>query len=626
MANQLGEATIAIRATLDKLDGDLAAARGKVEGAMSKIGSSVQTMGKVALAGVAGAAVAAGAAVIGFAAKAIPAASNLNEALNATNVVFGDAAATVQEFGKTAAESAGLSESAFNQMASVTGAMLQNYGLDADQAADATVSLAQRAADMASIFNTDVEDAMGAINAAMRGEADPIERFGVSMNAAAVEAQALAMGFEKVDGAFSETEMTQARLALLMQQTDKIAGDFVNTSDDLANKTRINEARWENFLAQIGQVGLPIMGMFQGLLATIGEQVLPIVTSALETIQPVVEAVSYAIGEFVDDLVAGKDPLQAVEDLLARLAIALGGNSETADAVREAFGKVVEAVQGVIDAVAPYIEMAKEWISENIEISDVLIALGLVIASVVIPAIVSVIAAAAPIILTFMAIVAVVALLRKAWDEDWGGIQGKAQAVSDWLKENIPAAIEWIKTKWVEIWGNVTKNFAEAKAEITRIGQSTIDTLKRIFSGGVDWGAVGRAIIQGIARGISSALSIIKDAAKNAAQAALDAAKNFLGIKSPSAVFADQVGKQMGAGMTLGFERSLTGFERVLGSVDYSLDLGLTAGMAPAEAAIGAGGMTVQINQQFYGPTDAATVERAADDGLTRAARRLGYR
>jgi hypothetical protein len=255
MSTQLGEATIPVRAVLDKLDGDLAAARGKVDGALGKIGKSAASLGKLALGGALAGVAAIGGGIALAASQAIPAASNLNEALNATSVVFGDAAGKVQEFGRTAADVAGLSAAEFNQMAAQSGAMLQNYGLSADEAAQATIDLGTRAADMASIFNTDVGDAMTAINAALRGEADPIERFGVSMNMVSVEAKALAMGFEKVDGQFSSTALTQARLALLMEQTDKIAGDFVNTSGDLANATRsirqggrtswLRSARWD---------------------------------------------------------------------------------------------------------------------------------------------------------------------------------------------------------------------------------------------------------------------------------------------------------------------------------------------------------------------------------------------
>ena len=89
-------------------------------------------------------------------------------------------------------------------------------------------------------------------------------------------------------------------------------------------------------------------------------------------------------------------------------------------------------------------------------------------------------------------------------------------------------------------------------AAIPQIIQSINDSFSQY-----DWGAIGSNIIDGIKNGISSAAERIADAAKEAARKALDAAKNFLGIHSPSRVFRDQVGKYMALGMAEGFEDNI---------------------------------------------------------------------
>jgi phage-related protein len=73
---------------------------------------------------------------------------------------------------------------------------------------------------------------------------------------------------------------------------------------------------------------------------------------------------------------------------------------------------------------------------------------------------------------------------------------------------------------------------------------------------GYDWGSVGRNIITGIARGIANGLTTIINAVKSIAKGALNAAKNFLGIRSPSRVFRDQVGKMIALGMGEGMEKN----------------------------------------------------------------------
>src|SRR3990167_3504885 len=117
----------------------------------------------------------------------IKAASDLGESLNAVQVIFGKTSDKILEFGKISSKQAGLSQRAFNQLATPLGAMLKNAGFKLDQVADTTIDLTKRAADMASVFNTSVEDALGAVTAALRGETDPIERYGVSVNAAKTE-------------------------------------------------------------------------------------------------------------------------------------------------------------------------------------------------------------------------------------------------------------------------------------------------------------------------------------------------------------------------------------------------------------------------------------------------------
>lgn len=189
---------------------------------------------------------------------ALKAASDLEESLNAVNVVFGDSADQIEDWGENAATQAGLARSEFNDAAVRIGASLKNAGVPMDQVAGSTINLTQRAADLASVFNTDVNDALTAIQAALRGEADPIERFGASVNAATVEAKALELGLADTKAEITDQIKVQARLAVIMDQTAQVAGDFANTSDSMANATRITKAEVIDLAAELGQELLPI--------------------------------------------------------------------------------------------------------------------------------------------------------------------------------------------------------------------------------------------------------------------------------------------------------------------------------------------------------------------------------
>jgi hypothetical protein len=229
-------------------------------------------------------------------------ASDLNEAINAVNVVFEDGAGIIHEFGKVSAEQVGLSSAKFHQLASVTGAFLTNLGMDSAQAADQTIILTKRAADMASVFNTDVSQALEAIQSGLKGEFDPLEQFGVKLSAAAITAKAMEMGLADANGELDASAKSQAALALIMEQTNKLAGDFTNTSDGLANSQRIIAARFDDIKARIGTALAPALERLQKLF-------LEVIDS--EDFGKIVDAVVMGIEEmskwFMDNLPAAID-------------------------------------------------------------------------------------------------------------------------------------------------------------------------------------------------------------------------------------------------------------------------------------------------------------------------------
>jgi len=216
-----------------------------------------QKFGQVAAAAggmLAGAAIAKGVeAFKGFMSDSSKAASDLNESVNAVQQIFGKSADDILKWGKSNATAFGLSQRAFNELATPLGAGLKNAGLSMQDTTKWTVDLTKRAADMASVFNTSVPDALEAIQAGLRGEADPLERYGVGLSAAKVEAEALTETHKKSAKSLTGQELMTARLNLIMKQTNATAGDFANTSDGVANAQRVAAAKTEELQARIGQ-------------------------------------------------------------------------------------------------------------------------------------------------------------------------------------------------------------------------------------------------------------------------------------------------------------------------------------------------------------------------------------
>ena len=257
-----------------------------------------QNIGKNMMAG--GAAATAGLTVplIGAGVAATKYAIDLQESQNAANVVFGESVDIMNAYGETVATTAGLSRAEFNQLGAVTGAFLKNVGFDTEQAAEETIKLTERASDMASIFNTDVSQALNAIQSGLKGEFNPLEQFGVKLNAAAINARAMQMGLADANGELSDSAKAQAALALVMEQTEQFAGDFVNTSDGLANSMKIAKAEFTDAAAALGTQLLPIGLKIVSFLSDLIEK-FNALTPAQQKTMLVVLGVVAAIGPLV---------------------------------------------------------------------------------------------------------------------------------------------------------------------------------------------------------------------------------------------------------------------------------------------------------------------------------------
>ena len=205
---------------------------------------------------------AAAAAVVAFAKDSIRAFSELEQSVGSVESVFGSAADDITSRARSAAGEFGLSMDDFNQSAATLGAQLKNVlGLSAEEAAGQVTDLIAKASDMAATFGGTTSDAISAIGSLMRGERDPIEKYGVSMNEAAIQARALELGLADSTGELDAQAKSTAALDLLNEQTADSTGQFADESDTLAGKQQRLNAQIENSKALLGQGLAPVFGV-----------------------------------------------------------------------------------------------------------------------------------------------------------------------------------------------------------------------------------------------------------------------------------------------------------------------------------------------------------------------------
>jgi hypothetical protein len=209
----------------------------------------------------------AGTQIVAFAKDTIMASSNMAESLSKVGVVFGDGAAAVEAWGKTAADSMGISNQAALEAAGTYGNLFQAFGLGQGESQKMSTSLVQLASDMASFNNTSVDDAILALRSGLSGETEPLKKFGVAMNEARLKTEALSLGLIKsTSDALTPAAKAQAAYALIMKDTALSQGDYARTADGTANTMKTLQAKMEDAKVALGDALMPA---FKGLLAVL---------------------------------------------------------------------------------------------------------------------------------------------------------------------------------------------------------------------------------------------------------------------------------------------------------------------------------------------------------------------
>lgn len=275
-----------------------------------------------------------------FLSSTTDAASGLEQSMGAVDSVFKGSADQIHAWGDASAQNVGMSERAFNEAATSIGGLLNNLGFNMEETTSKTGDLTSRAADMAAMFGGDTSQAIEAVSSALRGESDPIERYGVMLNEATVNAKALAMTGKSTADSLTMQEKAAARLALIMEQTSDAQGTFARESDTVAGSQQRMSAAIEDAQAALGGMFAPVVKLAADAITALvsGFENLPgpiklvvgslaIVVAGAVAIAPAVTAASTAMGAMGVSAAGLRSAVGAVGSFLTGpwgLAIAAG--------------------------------------------------------------------------------------------------------------------------------------------------------------------------------------------------------------------------------------------------------------------------------------------------------------
>lgn len=159
-------------------------------------------------------------------------------------------------------------------------------------------------------------------------------------------------------------------------------------------------------------------------------------------------------------------------------------------------------------------------------------------------------------------------------------IAALASGIGENLPALIPAAVDAIITVAEGLVDHVDEIIIAAGSLIAGLTQGLIEALPRLvvrlpeiigtivkglLSGMASIGEVGSQLVYGLFNGISNAVSWLYDKLRGWVSDVLDWVKGLFGIHSPSKVFANEIGKFIPPGITLGVEQAMPRAMRDMG-------------------------------------------------------------
>ena len=298
-----------------------------------------------------GGAVLGGVFVVG-AFKAVEAASDLNESLNASNAIFEKSGPIVAKWSKTTADSLGLARSESLQAAASIGAMLKPMGFAPARASKMSIAMVKLAGDMASFNNEDPSEMLERIRSGLAGESEPLRRFGVDLRVSAVQAFALKEGLIEQGEALEGAALVQASYQKILADTADQQGDFARTSDGLANVQRRLRANFVDVGAALGHDLTPYVQEAAGALNDFlldmknGE-------GSGGALRRMLEGAGQDVAGFVEELLAiGDDPTKTAEQKLGEIF------ERISDVAVDGLEAAIPVVAGAAGRAAPEIAAA----------------------------------------------------------------------------------------------------------------------------------------------------------------------------------------------------------------------------------------------------------------------------
>lgn len=585
---------------------------GRFGNAVSKLAPGLVKIGgtaaKAAVAGITSVAVAAGAAAIKIGQSVVKQFGELEQNLGGSEAVFGKYAASIQKAGEDAYKNLGVSQSEYLATANKMGALFQGTGLEQQRSLELTEKAMQRAADMASVMGIDMQQALDSVAGAAKGNFTMMDNLGVAMNATNIEAYALAKGLNFTWKTATQAEKAEVAMQMFFEKTEQYAGNFAKESTQtITGSIGLLKAALSSFTAGLGNANADMTNLTGNLVdafQAVVKNITPVIENIVKALPTAISGLLGAITQLSPTLIEAATGLfgQMLETIIGMLpeitpvvvsAITMIAKTITDNApmlIDAGVEAIVTLIDGFVEALPQIIEAAVQIImtlvqslSKNIsKLIDAAVKIVFALVDGILDLLPELIPAAIALILALTN--GIIDALPKLIEK----IPLIVESIVTTITENIPLILEAALQIVIALAGAIIKNLpllakttlefniALFKGLIATIGK-VIEFVPKLFSElveafkKIDWGELGKNIIGGIIQGVKNAAKNLATSVVDSAKGALTKTKDFLGIKSPSRVMRDQVGKMIGAGMAEGIKASAGKVDAAMQGINSSI-------------------------------------------------------
>ena len=616
----------------------------KTSGLGEKLKSGLATAGKVAVAGVA-----AGTAALGtLGTKAVEAYADYEQLVGGVETLFKDGQDQVMDYANNAYKTAGLSANEYMEtVTSFSASLLQSLDGDTSAAADKANLAITDMSDNANKMGTNMTSIQNAYQGFAKANYTMLDNLKLGYGGTQAEMERLLADAEKISGIkYDISSYADIVDAVHVVQTEM--GITGTTAEEAASTIQgsfgMMKSAWQNLVTGMADpdqdLGV-LVGNFTDSVVIAGNNLIPriqellprIVEATTSLIGTVSEQLPAILGTVLPSLVEGATNL--VTGLMAALPSVLSVLADVAPTVintlvpalidllpqitQTGIDVIVSLVQGIADALPQLIPAATDAIIKIVEVLtspenlgnliDAALAIILALVDGLVDATPKLIAAVPDVIANL--VTAIIANMPKILE---AGVE-ITMALADGLIKAIPELVAAIPNLILGIVQGIIDNLPEiimagpkiiaalatglieAIPDIVMVIPQLIRSIVDTFLS-FDWGSIGKNIVDGIKNGFVNMWNSFKQTVENVFTGLVDGVKSFLGIASPSKVFAG-IGGYMAEGLGQGFDKEFSNVKR---GIQSQLDFGtMTFGMSsfghiPALAGAGTTNNYYNIN------------------------------